>query len=181
LSKNDDSNAETEYEQAVKLAPNLPIVNYQLGHIDFAAARNAAAEGHFQKEIVINPTFAAAYLYLGTTLRRLARNSEALPFLEQAVKRDPNYILAYNELATAQIQAGKPEAALRTLQEGERRFPQEAAFPAQLAGLLRRLGRTLEAKNEGEKAARLSSTNNPIRHGDAPLPNRSLSLPNGSK
>jgi tetratricopeptide (TPR) repeat protein len=181
LSKHDDSNAETEYEQTAKLAPTLPVVNYQLGYIDFEAARYASAEGHFRKEIALNPTFAAAYLYLGTTLRRLARNSEALPFLEEAVKRDPNYVLAYNELATAQIQAGKPEDALRTLQEGERRFPQEAAFPAQLAGLLRRLGRTLEAKNEGEKAARLSNSNNPVRHEVAPPPNPPLSPPNESK
>lgn len=178
LSKNDNSHAETEYEQAVKLAPDLPIVNYQLGYIDFAAARYAAAEGYFRKEIAINPTFAAAYLYLGTTLRRLARNPDALPFLEQVVRRDPNYILAYNELAAAQIQAGKPEDALRTFQEGERRFPQEAAFPAQLASLLRRLGRVLEARTEGEKAARLSNSDNPIRHEVSPPTNPSLSSPN---
>ena len=120
--------------------------------------------------VLSSSTFSNAYLYLGTTLRRLARNSEALPFLEQAVKRDPKYILAYNELASAQIEAGKPEDALRTLQEGERRFPEEATFPAQLAGLLRRLGRTLEAKSEGEKATRLSKRNNPIKHGIAAGP-----------
>jgi len=181
MSKNDNSNAETEYEQVVKLAPNLPIVHYRLGYIDFEGARYAAAEGHFRKEIATNPTFAPAYLYLGTTLRRLARITEALPFLEQAVIRDPNYTLAYNELATAQLEASKPEDALRTLREGESRFPKEAGFPAQLAGLLRRLGRTAEAKSEGEKATRLSNTNNPIQHGAAPLPNPPLSPPNENK
>ena len=181
LSKNDDSNAEGEYEQVVKLAPNLPIVHYQLGFIDFNRARYAAAEGDFRTEIATNPTYAPAYLYLGTTLRRLARNAEALPFLEQAVIRDPNYILAYNELATAQIEAGKPEDALRTLQEGEHRFPQEAAFPAQLAGVLRRLGRTVEAKSEAEKATRLSKTNNPIHHGIAVEPTPSLSPSNENR
>jgi tetratricopeptide (TPR) repeat protein len=167
MSKNDNANAEIEYEQVVKLAPNPPIVHYQLGYIDFQRARYAAAEGHFRKEIAINPTFAVTYLYLGATLRRQARNAEALPFLEQAVKRDPNYILAYNELATAEGEAGQLEGALRTLQDGERRFPQEAAFPAQIAGILKRLGRTAEAKSESEKATRLSRTNNPVRHGIA--------------
>jgi len=81
-------------------------------------------------------------------------------------------------LATAQIQAGKPEDALRTLQEGERRFPQEAAFPAQLASVLRRLGRTIEANSEAEKATRLSKENNLVQHGIAPLPNPPLSPPN---
>jgi len=172
MSKNDDANAESEYEQVLKLAPNLPIVQYQLGYIDFKRARYADAEGHFRKEIAVNPTFAPAYLYLGTTLRRLGRNAEAPAFLEQAVIRDPNYILAYNELATSQTEAGKPEDAIRTLQEGERRFPQEAAFPAQMAGLLRRLGRTAEATSEAERATRLSQKNNPIKHGTAPLPDR---------
>jgi tetratricopeptide (TPR) repeat protein len=181
MSRNDDSNAETEYEQVGKLAPNLPIVQYQLGYIDFKRARYAAAEEHFRKEIATNPTFAAAYLYLGTTLRRLARNAEALPFLEQAVIRDPNYTLAYSELATAQVEAGKPEDALRTLQEGEGRFPQEAAFPAQLAGLLRRLGRRAEAKSEAEKATRLSKRNNPIQHGIATGPSPSFPPPNENR
>jgi tetratricopeptide (TPR) repeat protein len=165
LAKNDDSNAEAEYEQALKVKPDLPVVNYQLGYIAFKRGKYAAAEEHLRKEIALNPTFAAAYLYLGTTLRRLGKNAEALPFLEQAVTRDPNYTLAYSELATAQTEAGKLEGALRTLQTGEERFPQEAAFPAQLAGLLRRLGRTEEAKREAEKATSLSKQGNPIQHG----------------
>lgn len=161
MSKHDDANAETEYQQVAKLAPNLPIVEYQLGYIDFERSNYAAAEGHFRKEIATDPSLAASYLYLGTTLRRLGRNLEALPFLEQAVKRDPNYILAYNELATAQVEAGRLGDALHTLQKGEDRFPQETAFPAQLAGLFSRLGRTEEAKNEAEKAARLRERNQP--------------------
>lgn len=173
MSKNDYANAEIEYEQVVKLAPNLPIVHYQLGYIDFERARYAAAEEEFRKEIATNPTFAIAYLYLGATLRRLARNTEAVPFLEQAVTRDPNYPLAYNELATAQAEAGRTEDSLQTLLKGESRFPQEAAFPAQLAGLFRRLGRTTEAQSEAEKAIRLSSKNNPNKHGVSELPGTS--------
>jgi len=161
MSQNDDRNAEAEYEQVVKLAPNLPTVQFQLGFIDFNRASYAAAEEHFRKEIATNPAFALPHLYLGATLRRLARNTEALPFLKQAVQGDPNNPLAYNELATAQVEAGKPEEALRTLREGEVRFPQEAAFPAQLAGLLKRLGRPEEAKSEAEKATRLSNSSKP--------------------
>jgi tetratricopeptide (TPR) repeat protein len=97
--------------------------------------------------------------------------------LEQVVIRDPNYILAYNELATAQKEAGKLEDAVRTLSTGEKRFPKEAAFPAQLAGLLTRLGRPEEAKKEAERATLLSRRNNPIQHGSAnpPVPAPSVS------
>lgn len=167
MAKNDSANAQAEYQQVAKLAPNLPIVQYQLGYLDFIAARYADAAEHFRKEIAVNPAFASAYLYLGTTLRRLNRNLEALLYLVQAVAHDPNYDLAYSELATAQEQAGQTEEALRTLKAAERHFPQEAAFPAQAAGLLRRLNRPQEAKIEGEKATELSQKNNPIKHGDA--------------
>lgn len=161
MSQNDDRNAEAEYEQVAKLAPNLPTVQFQLGFIDFKRASYATAEDHFRKEIATNPAFALSYLYLGATLRRLAKNTEALPFLEQAVHRDSDNTLAYNELSNAQNETGKPEDALRTLRAGEDRFPQEAAFPAQLAGLLRRLGRTEEANCEAEKATRLIDSNKP--------------------
>ena len=165
MARNDDAGAEAEYEQVLKLAPHLAAVHYQLGFIDFNRANYAAAEEHLRKEIAVDPTFADSYLYLGESLRRLGRNSEALPFLKQAVVRDPNNILAYNALATAQNQAKQPEEALRTLLGGEKRFPEEAAFPAQLAGLLRRLGRPEEAKKEAEKATLLSRQKNPVKHG----------------
>ena len=181
MARNDDSNAEAEYEQVLNLAPALPVVHYRLGYIHFKRANYPAAEDHFRKEIAINPTLAAPYLYLGTTLRRLGRNSEALPFLEQAVIRDPNYALAYSELATAQNEAGKPQDAVRTLSAGEKRFPMEAAFPVQLAALLRRLGRPEEAKKEATKATLLSRQNNPIKHGVATEANSPVPPPNASK
>ena len=181
MSRNDDSNAEAEYEQVLKLAPALPVVQYQLGYIDFKRAKYAEAADHFKKEMANNPSFASAYLYLGATLRREGKNSESLPFLVQAVVRDPNNALAYNALATAQNEAGKPQDALRTLSAGEKRFPMEAAFPAQLAASLRRLGRPEEAKREAEKAALLSRQNNPIKHGVATEANSPVPPPNASK
>ena len=79
MAKNDDRSAEAEYEQVVKLAPNLPIVQFQLGYIDFKRASYVDAEAHFRKEIASNPVFASPYLYLGATLRRLAKNARPCP------------------------------------------------------------------------------------------------------
>jgi tetratricopeptide (TPR) repeat protein len=167
MARNDDLNAEPEYEQVLKLAPDLPTVNFHLGYIAFRRADYPAAERHFRKEIESGSNLPEAHFYLGTALRRLGKNSEALPFLEQAVIRDPNYILAYNELAAAQKEAGRIEDAIHTMSAGEQRFPEEAAFPAQLASLLKRLGRTEEAAKEAEKATTLSQRNNPILRGGA--------------
>jgi tetratricopeptide (TPR) repeat protein len=94
----------------------------------------------------------------------------------QAVVCDPN-----NALATAQNEAGNPQDAVRTLSAGEKRFPMEAAFPAQLAALLRRLGRPEGAKKEAERAALLSRQNNPVEHGVATEANSPVPPPNASK
>ncbi len=168
LSRRDNSHAEAEYREAVKLDPKLPIAHFYLGLIAFNRADYSLAQREFQKEVALNPTFGEAYLYLGATLRRLGRNSEALPDLQQAVAHDPNFALGYRELAAAQIEAHQLQDARRTLEEGERRFPREQAFPAQLAQLLRRLGDTPSAEKQSRLAESLSRQANPQLHG--PLP-----------
>ncbi len=163
LARNENSQAADEYAQAAKLDPKLPIVHYQLGFIWLDRGKYAEAADDFREEIRLNPTFAQAYLYLGTALRGLGKNQEAIPYLQEAVRRDPNYALAFRSLAAAEIAANQSQAAVRTLRSASRRFPQEPAFPAQLASLLRRLGRVQEAKLESEKAQTLSQKNNPVR------------------
>jgi tetratricopeptide (TPR) repeat protein len=160
-SRHDAANAETEYTQALNLNPNLPIVHFQLGRLALNRTAYSAAQEEFTKEMVLNPSFGEAYLYEGVTLRQQGKNREALPFLEEAVKRDPNSALPYRELSAAQVEANQLEAALRTLRVGEERFPHEAAFPAQLASLLKRVGRSQEAKKEAELAEALSRESNP--------------------
>jgi tetratricopeptide (TPR) repeat protein len=162
---NDNTHAEAEYKQAAQLDATLPIVHYQLGFLAFARGDYAQAADNFRQEIAIDPTFANAYLYLGTALRRLGRDSDALPMLKEAVARNPNFPLAYRSLAVAQIDAGQLQEALDTLRAASRRFPQEPAFPAQMASLLKRMGRPQEAKREAEEAEALSKKNNPVHAG----------------
>ncbi len=161
--KNVDPQAEDEYRQALKLRPDLPIAHYQLGFIAFKHGDYPAAEDQFRQEIAVNPTFAEADLYLGATLRRRGKVAEAIPFLQQAVARDPTDPLTYNALATAQMDTNRLPAAEQTLREGARRFPEDGAFPAQLSAVLRRLGRTEEAKRQAELAQSLSRKGNPVR------------------
>ena len=163
--RNDNADAEEQYRQAAQLDPALPVVPYHLGYLAFARGDYSQAADEFRREIAVDPTFAAAYLYLGTSLRRLGKDHEALPFLQQAVARDPNYALAYRSLAVAQIDAGQLQPALETLRAASRRFPEEPAFPAQMAGLLKRLGRTQEARQEAQKAELLSRKGNPLHPG----------------
>jgi tetratricopeptide (TPR) repeat protein len=171
-SRHDARSAESEYRQAAQIDPKLPLVHYNLGRLAFDQARYAGALREFEKEIDVDQTFGEAYLYLGATLRRLGMNREAIPYLEDAVARDPNFPLAYRELAVAQVQAKQSQAAFKTLREGERRFPKEAAFPAQLAGLLRQLGEFREAAEQSTLAEALSGKSNVLLGVVSPPPVR---------
>ncbi len=179
--RHDNPNAEKEYRAALSASPGMPIANYYLGRIAFDRGDYSAAADHFHSEIKVNPTFGRNYLYLGATLRRMGRNPEALPVLENAVRYSPNSSLAYQELATSQTQARHLHQALATLQTGQKRFPNDAAFPAQEARLLIRLGRREEAAKYSAQAEALSRKNNPLRHGASmPAAANGLGLPPGA-
>lgn len=179
--RHDNQNAEHEYRAALAASPAMPIANYYLGRIAFDRGDYSAAANDFSSEIKVNPTFGKNYLYLGATLRRLGRNQEALPVLENAIRYSPNSTLAYQELAASQTQAQHLHQALATLQSGEKRFPTDAAFHAQAARLLIRLGRHEEAAKESALAESLSRKGNPLRHGASmPAMANSLGLPAGA-
>jgi tetratricopeptide (TPR) repeat protein len=161
--KNDDSNAEDEYRQALQLRKNLPIVHFKLGYIAFKRGEYSTAEQYFREETTLNATFGDADLYLGLSLRRLGRVLEAIPYLKEAVVRKPADPLAYDALAAAQLDSNQLKAAEETLRNGAKRFPQDGSFPAQLASVLRRLGRAEEANRESERAELLSRNGNPLK------------------
>lgn len=123
----------------------------------------------------MDPSFGETYLYLGLSLRRLGHNDEALRILTKATTLDPNSPLSYRALAAAQASANQTAAALDTLQTAKKRFPLEPAFPAQMAALLKQMGRTKEAKQETTLAESLSRQGNPMheRPGSAQAGNQS--------
>lgn len=182
LSRYDDSNAKLEYQQVLELNPDLPVVHFQLGFIDFKRADYSHAAEEFRREIDLNPGFGQAFLYLGTTLRRLGKNKEALPLLKRAVALDPNSVLDYGALAAAEREANQIDAAMETLRAGKKHFPQDASFPAQLAALLRQIGRPDQAKEEAALAEALSRKGNRPHHGlgGEPLVTNDLSEENNA-
>ena len=182
LSRYNDSNAKLEYQQVLELNPELPIVHFQLGFIDFNRADYSHAAEEFRREIDLNPGFGQTFLYLGTTLRRLGKNKEALPLLKRAVTLDPKSVLAYSALAAAEREANQIDAAMETLRAGKKHFPQDSSFPAQLAALLKQIGRPDQAKEEAALAEALSRKGNRPRHGlgGEPLATNDLSEENSA-
>ena len=166
-SRHDVTNAETEYQEAVRSDPNLPSVHYALGRLAFDRADYPTAQEQFRKEIELNPGFGEAYLYLGLALRRRGQTADSLPFFLKAAEHDPNFARTYDELASAQIELGKLKDARHTLLAAKEHFPNDADFPAQLSHLLNRMGRHQEAKEESSIAEQLSQKANEAGEGAA--------------
>jgi tetratricopeptide (TPR) repeat protein len=177
MSRYEDSNAESEYTKALAIDPKLPVIHFQLGSLAFSHNDYSRAADEFRKEIDLDPAFGDAYLYLGLTLRRQGKNREAVPVLERAVALEPSSPLPYRALAVVQVNTNAVDAASDTLRMAKTRFPSEPAFAAQLAVLLKQMGRSEEAEEEAVLAESLSRKGNrphqssgaPVQSGGGPI------------
>ena len=158
-----DSSAESEYQKALGKSPEIAGAHFRLGYLAFGRADYARSADEFRKEIHLDPAFGEPYLYLGLSLRRLGKNDEALPVLKKAVALDPDSPLPSRALAVVQIDTHDANGALETLKAAKKHFPSEPAFSAQLATLLKQMGRPDEAEKEVALAESLGRKNNPSR------------------
>jgi tetratricopeptide (TPR) repeat protein len=179
MSRYEDSSAKSEYTKALEIDPKLPVIHFQLGCLAFSHSDYSLAAEEFRREIELDPAFGDAYLYLGLTLRRDGKNQEALPVLERAAALEPNSPLPYRALAVVQVNTNAVDAASETLRTAKMRFPSEPAFAAQLAVLLKQMGRPGEAEEEAALAESLSRKGNRpheapgarVQSGEGPIAN----------
>jgi tetratricopeptide (TPR) repeat protein len=179
MSRYEDSKAESEYTKALAIDTKLPVIHFQLGSLAFSHNDYAKAAEEFRKEIALDPAFGDAYLYLGLTLRRQGKNQEAVPVLQRAVALEPDSPLPYRALAVVQVNTNAVDAASETLRTAKVRFPSEPAFAAQLAVLLKQMGRPGEAEEEAALAESLSRKGNRpheapgalVQSGEGPITN----------
>jgi tetratricopeptide (TPR) repeat protein len=151
VQKHDDAEARREYEEALRLKPDLPAVNFRLGFLLYNDGEYAPAAECFRKELALNPAYSDANLFLGQTLRSLGQGDEAIVHLRKAIALDSRSELAYKALVPALSEKGDLESAVEILKLAEKEFPADPSFPAQLASVLTRLNRGQEALKEMEK------------------------------
>jgi tetratricopeptide (TPR) repeat protein len=149
--KNNDSEARKEYQEALRLNPDLPAVNFRLGFLLYKDGDYVSAADYFRKELSFNPAYSDANLFLGQTLRNLGRADEAIVYLRKAIALDSRSELAYKALVAALGEKGDLEGAVEILRTAEKEFPSDPSFPAQLASVLTKLNREEEALQEQEK------------------------------
>ena len=146
--KNDDAQASAEYQEALRLNPALPGVNFRMGFLLNKRGEHDTALQYFRKEVAVNPAYSDAHLFLAEVLRNLGRDEEAILHFRRALALDRKSELAYRALASTLTKKGDLTAAADVLGEAEKEFPLDAGFRAQRIPVLNKLNRQDEARRE---------------------------------
>ena len=149
--KNDDAQARAEYQEALRLNPDLPGVNFRMGFLLNKSGEHAAALEYFRKEVAVNPAYSDAHLFLAEALRNLVRDEEAIPHFRRALALDRKSELAYRALASTLTKKGDLTEAADVLGEAEKEFPVDTGFRAQRILVLNKLNRREEARREKDQ------------------------------
>ncbi len=157
FTKEKTNEARNEYLKALQLKPDLLGANFRLGYMAFQDGELDAAAQYFSKEISLNPTYVDAVLFLSETLLQLDRKQEALVQLRRALTLDSKSDLIYKRLATTLIETDRLQEASSTLKKAEMHFPEDPAFPAQLARVYTLLNQAQEAQDQAERARQLTA------------------------
>lgn len=125
--QNQPAAARSQFEKALRLAPNyLPAVE-QLVDLDLAGRQYTAALERVQQLVVRDPKRAALQLLLGTTLAATGETNQAESAFSKAIRLQPNTRAAYLLLSQLYVQSGQPRKALRELKLALKMAPDDVA------------------------------------------------------
>jgi tetratricopeptide (TPR) repeat protein len=144
-----DADAVSEFQAAIKAAPQQPGLHEQLGTEFWKLNKMEEAEAEYKRELAIDPHSLLATYKLGSLLVENAKPEEGKPLIEAALRQDPNLKEAYYYLGRAHMQLGNENDALEALKKAVTiNYNPEILAQAwyQLAIVYRRMHRMEEAQ-----------------------------------
>jgi len=158
--------AEREYQEALRLRPELPGLHLELGQVYANSAQWPKAEAEFRAETRLRPGNAEAAYRLGAALLQQGKATEALEELNRANDRKPDMPETLYSLGKAASLSGDAQTAekvwARVIElEKETSLAAQAHFG--LAGIYRKQGKPQQAQHEMQEFQRLQSTIGPPR------------------
>jgi tetratricopeptide (TPR) repeat protein len=105
----------SEYKEAIRLAPEETGLHLELGDQYYAASKPDSAEAEYLAELKLDPYSDAAMYKLGSLRVDRGNASEAIPLLESVLARKPEFSEAYYYLGRAQDAMGEDEKAVASL------------------------------------------------------------------
>jgi tetratricopeptide (TPR) repeat protein len=158
--------AEKEYQEALRLRPELPGLHLELGQVYANSAQWAKAEDQFRAEAKLQPGNAQAAYRLGAALLQQGKAREGLEELKRSngLKPDmPETLYSLGKAASLEGEAPTAEKSWTRVIELEKGTSLAAQAHFGLAGLYRKQGKTAQAQHEMQEFQRLQNTIGPPR------------------
>lgn len=115
-----------EYEQAVKMAPKMPLAHLWLAEAQLLSGESAVALGNFQAEYALDPNNFATNFYLGFLYAQQGRLAKAAPYLRRAHSMVPAAFQPALQLALVEQRQGHLRRARALLAPAVRAHPNNA-------------------------------------------------------
>src|SRR5258708_10162996 len=152
------SEAETDYQDAAKLAPNDPRVHIALGNLYVFEHKPADAQIEFMKVLEIDPKNAATHVALGNLYNDQVQRGLAENQYRSPVALDPDRDNYHLDLGEVLRQEGKTAAAEDQIRTAIGLSPKDAKAHLALANLLAsEPGRATEANAELDEVRALDT------------------------
>ena len=158
--------AEKEYQEALRIRPDLPGLHLELGQVYANSAQWPKAEDEFRAEAKLQPGKAEAAYRLGAALLQQGKAQEALAELKRSngLKTDmPETLYSLGKAASLTGDAATAEKSWTRVVELEKDTSLAAQAHFGLAGLYRKQGKAPQAQHEMQEFQKLQGTIGPPR------------------
>lgn len=137
LDENRRAAAESEYREAMRLAPKLGTPHYNLGNLYLDERKSEKAIEEYNTALAIEPDFALPHLGLGNSFSAQKRYDDAIDQFRLAIKLDPHIAYAHSGLGQALIAHKDSAQGLKELQIALSLSPSDPVLHYELANALK--------------------------------------------
>jgi tetratricopeptide (TPR) repeat protein len=158
--------AEKEYQEALRLRPELPGLHLELGQVYASSAQWPKAEDQFRTETKLQPGSAEAAYRLGSALLQQGKPREARAELERSNQLKPEMpetLYSLGKAASLDGDSAAAEQAWTKVIDLEKETSLAAQSHFGLAALYRKQGKTTQAQHELQEFQKLQGTIGPPR------------------
>ncbi|MBE9146849.1 tetratricopeptide repeat protein [Planktothrix mougeotii] len=100
------------YQKAIEIQPNTPLIHYQIGEIYWNLQDWENAIAAFQQEITLNANFPGSYFFMANSLMQLRLWKPAIDAYLKALQLQPDFVWSYYGLGYAYFQDHQWENAI---------------------------------------------------------------------
>ncbi|MGJ3248597.1 MAG: tetratricopeptide repeat protein [Elainellaceae cyanobacterium] len=118
----DYQRALADYNQAIKLNPNLAEIYDQRGFVYYRLNDYSSAFADYSQALQINPNLASVYYHRGLTRFALGYSQTAIEDYTQAIHHDPDHAQAYHQRGLAYADLKEIHAAIADLEQAAHHF-----------------------------------------------------------